>query len=132
MKFKKITEEEISELKQGDFVNFGNGKVYEFLRFEEKYEGVKTFENGKFVDKINRFVFLNDESRKEINFYSSVLSQATRESLDSSVEKCAYCGALRPQSEMKSATIWINGGQRTSRYCGDDYCAGHAQMAAEG
>ena len=131
MEYKKLNEEEVLNLKVGTFLNFGNGDVEEFLGFEDG-PICKVYKDGKVVDQKEYYALMKKSNGEMHKFYLRVLQGATIESLDTSIGKCAYCGLLRPESEMVSETIWINHGQRTGRYCKDKPCGGYAQMSAEG
>lgn len=59
----------------------------------------------------------------------------------SQVTRCAYCGAERPVTELKSGTIIFRNRRpgrkafvdsKTNLYCADKPCHGHDQMAHEG
>lgn len=62
------------------------------------------------------------------------------------LQRCAYCGAERPESELKRAKIFFRTtrfdpsrgrvrqfvDEQTNLYCADRACASHDQMAHEG
>jgi len=130
--YKKLTLEQIDKLQIGNLVNFGDGNVYAILRF---YEGDKcrAFKDGKWTEYAEKMVeVIRCLDGKTKSFYTMVLHGATTDTLDPTIEKCAYCGNLRPKNEMKSMTIWVNGTTQNNRYCIDMPCGGYDQMAAEG
>jgi hypothetical protein len=132
MEYKKLTLDEIDVLPIGTKVNFGDGVIKELVEIGESKPRGKTWTPGGMVDWNECDVVMKKEDGQTVKHYASVLQNGTIESLDPSIERCAYCGKLRPYGEMKSATIFVNRGRRTSRYCFDGPCAGYDQMAAEG
>ena len=129
--YNKLTQEEINNLQLGTKINFGNGDVGEIIRF---YDGERycAIRDGKFVEYTDKMVEIKYDNGEISNFYTMVLKGATTETLDPTIERCQYCGILKPAKEMHSATIWVNGDKQTNRYCIDKNCANFDQMAAEG
>lgn len=118
------------KLEIGTVLNFGDGDISTVIGFTETDYKVSTSYNR--IPHRERLVILRDKDGKDNSFYPRVCQWATVETMDLSIRKCRYCGALRPANEMKRETIWENRARRTDNYCIDRPCAGYAQMAALG
>ena len=131
MKAEKITLEEAKKLPIGTVVNFGDGKPATIKgTVESKHEHTR-FVAGAWVKEFPVFVVCEQDGR-ENQWVLSVLTEATLNP-DFTLEKCDYCGAIRPTTEIRhNVMIFVNRGRRYHKFCNDDSCAGNYQMGCEG
>ncbi|MFA5714426.1 MAG: hypothetical protein WC998_01625 [Candidatus Paceibacterota bacterium] len=132
MEYAKITEERIETIEPGTKVNFGHGEICEIVSKSEPEVHGKVYRDGKFVDNVIKMIIYKNGLGEEKEMYSTSLLSATEETLDPTIEKCTYCGKLRPRNEMKSSEIFVNRGRQTYRFCRDGGCSGYYQMGCEG
>lgn len=120
-----MNEEQISNLKPGDKVNyFGMRGVCIIDRFETR---VPSWSMNKTPVE---FVHFHSEKTGHADYLTK--STLLTASLDLTAEACAYCGKELKEGEYEYSVIFVNRGQQRRAYCKDSPCACYDQMGAEG
>ena len=132
MEYRRLSKEEIENLKIGDIVNFGSGKVFEILNF--RLGGTsKIYENGKWEEHQDILVAMKNIYTTEIKeYYKDTFSQSTKETQSQDIGCCRYCGALWDKKDLIETKIFVNHGEKMEKFCPGKPCSGYYQMGCEG
>lgn len=132
MEYKRLSNEEIGNLKIGDIVNFGDGKVVEILNFLPG-DTSKIYKNGKWEEHQNIIVTIKNIYTIEMKkYYKDIFSQSTKETRSQDIGHCKHCGALWDKKDLIEAKIFVNHGEKIERFCPGKPCRGYYQMGCEG
>jgi hypothetical protein len=70
MEYKLLTEDEISQLKPGAFVNVGNGCIWEIVRFYDGEPMFRTWRNGGWVKEKEHMVDVRESTGEIKSFFA--------------------------------------------------------------
>lgn len=123
MKYKLLTEDEIELLPKRTLINMGDGVMVELLN-------VGQIEKTMFGNKTKLCTVKDGEVIKE--WYISVLTQGTIETLDKTVVVCKYCREIKDKKDSINTRIFRNRQTVYYNFCKGTTCAGYYQMGCEG